>query len=179
MTKKKKRVSKASPGADSVSPNRPRTNPQERLLSRFYESIVLLYILGRTRGDPVQAAIPPLTSIGHLPLLDLRRIFLETLAYVCDYDKGGETVTAIGLQSTPQKHIFWVAANAGSRTKIITFLRSLLTQITHASAAPDAANLTIELSSQYIDFATPRIKKYRSHLNPLLRRCSSYRTETK
>ena len=176
---KRKKGSSASLRTNSISPNHPRLNPQERRLNRFYEPLVLLYTLGRTRGEHVRAVIPPRDHIAHLPLIDLRRIFLNNLAYMCDYDKGGETVTAIGLQSTPQKHIFWVASNAGSKTKIITFLRSLLTQIIHASAAPDAAKLVIELASQCITFATPRIKKYRSHLNPLLRRCISYLTETK
>lgn len=176
---KRKRGSSASSTTASVSPNRPRLNPQERLLNRFYEPLVLLYTLGRTRGEHVRAMMSSHDHIAHLPLLDLRRTFLNDLAYMCDYDKGGETVTAIGLQSTPQKHIFWVASNAGSKTKTITFLRSLLRQIMHASAAPDAAKFVPELALQCIAFATPRIKKYRSHLKPLLRRCVSYLTETK
>jgi hypothetical protein len=165
---KPKRGSKASPRADSVLPNHPRTNPQERLLGRFYEPLVLLYTLGPTRGDHVPTAVPLRDNIAHLPLLDLRRMFLSDLAYICDYDKGGETVTVIGLQSTPQKHIFWVASNVGSKMKTIKFLRSLLTQIVHISATPDTANHAAELASQCVAFATPRIRKYLSHLKPLL-----------
>jgi hypothetical protein len=126
----------------------------------------------------VRAAVPLRENIAHLPLLDLGRMFLSDLAYMCDYDKGGETVTAIGLQSTPQKHIFWVASNVGSKTKTIDFLPSLLTQIVHISATPDTANHA-ELASQCVAFATPRIRKYLSHLKPLLQRSISYLTETK
>jgi hypothetical protein len=176
---KPKRGSKASPRADSVLPNHPRTNPQERLLGRFYEPLVLLYTLGPTRGDHVRTAVPLRDNIPHLPLLDLRRMFLSDLAYICDYNKGGETVTVIGLQSTPQKHIFWVASNVGSKTKTIKFLRSLLTQIVHILATPDTANHAAELASQCVAFATPRIRKYLSHLKPLLQRSISYLTETK
>jgi hypothetical protein len=165
--------------SDSVSPNRPRLDPQQRLLSRFYEPLVLLYTLGRTRGERPRAVMPPQDHFAYLPLTDLRRAFLNDLAYMCDYDKGGETVTAIGVQSTPQKHIFWVASNAGSKTKIIDFLRSLLTQLMDVSAAPDVAKLAAELALQCITFATPRIKKYRSHLKPLLRRCITHLSETK
>lgn len=176
---KPKRGSKASTRTDSVSPNRPRILPQERLLSRFYEPLVLLYTLGRTRADHVRAVMPSQKDIAHLPLVDIRRMFLSDLAYMCDYDKGGETVTAIGLQSTPQRHIFWIASNVGSKTKTIDFIRSILAQIVHVSAASNATQLATELASQCIAFATPRIKKYRSLLKPLLRRCTSYLAETK
>jgi hypothetical protein len=96
---------------------------------------------------------------------------------MCGYDKGGETVTAIGLQSTPQRHIFWVASNVGSKTKTIEFVRSILAQIVDASTASKATQLAAELASQCIAFAAPRIKAYRSLLKPLLRRCTSYLAE--
>ncbi|EMD66388.1 hypothetical protein COCSADRAFT_169339 [Bipolaris sorokiniana ND90Pr] len=160
--------------ANDQSPNRPRIIPQERLLSRFYEPLVLLYTLGRTRGDHVRAATPSQKDIAHLPLLDIRRMFLNDLAYMCDYDKGGETVTAIGLQSTPQKHIFWVASNTGSKAKTIEFVRSILAQIIHISAASKASQPATELASQCIAFSTLRIKKYRNLLKPLLRKCTLY-----
>ncbi|KAH9879750.1 hypothetical protein J1614_001773 [Plenodomus biglobosus] len=179
---KQKRGSKSNSNSrsDSTSPNRPRLDPQIRLLSRFYEPLVLLYTLGNTRGERACAEKLPQDHLAYLPLTDLRRTFLTDLAYMCDYDKGGETVTAIGVQSTPQKHIFWVASNAGLNTKIINFLRSLLTQVMRVSAAAalDIANLTEELALLCIDFATPRVKKYRSLLKPVLRRCISYLIET-
>ncbi|RYO03997.1 hypothetical protein AA0121_g12909 [Alternaria tenuissima] len=163
----------------SVSPKRPRTNSQERLLSRFFEPLVLLYTLGPTRRDHVHFATPSQESIARLPLLDLRRIFLSELAYMCDYDKGGETVTAIGLQSTPQKHIFWIASNAGPKTKMIEFLRLLLTQVVDASTSLDTADHAARLALQCIAFAIPRIRKYRSHLEPLLQKSVSYLARTK
>jgi hypothetical protein len=131
------------------------------------------------KGDHVRAAVPLQDNIAHLPLLDLGRMFLSDLVYMCDYNKGGETMTAIGLQSTPQKHIFWVMSNVGSKTKTIDFLRSLLTQIVHILATPDTANHAAELASQCVAFATPRIRKYLSHLKPSLQRSISYLTETK
>ncbi|KAH8622021.1 hypothetical protein IG631_23416 [Alternaria alternata] len=176
---KRKRVSEKRPMTASVSPKRPRTNSQERLLSRFFEPLVLLYTLGPTRRDHVHFATPSRESIARLPLLDLRRIFLSELAYMCDYDKGGETVTAIGLQSTPQKHIFWIASNAGPKTKMIEFLRLLLTQVVDASTSLDTADHAARLALQCIAFATPRIRKYRSHLESLLRKSVSYLARTK
>jgi hypothetical protein len=45
---------------------------------------------------------------------------------MCDYDKGGDTVTAIGLELTPQRFIFWVASNSCLKGKIVSFLELLL-----------------------------------------------------
>ncbi|OAL42582.1 hypothetical protein IQ07DRAFT_669315 [Pyrenochaeta sp. DS3sAY3a] len=177
MAKRKRRTNAdPRPELNSVSPNKPRLDPQERLLCRFYEPLVLLYTLGSTREERMCAAMPSRDYLAHLPLKDLRRIFLSELAYVCDYDKGGETVAALGLQTTPQGHIFWVASNTGSGTKVIPFLNSLLTKLTHISTASNTADVLEEVVSQCIRFATPRIKKYRSHLVPQLRRCTSHLT---
>lgn len=175
MPKRKKRASVSSSSeAKSVPPNRPRLDPQERLLSRFHEPLVLLYTLGRTRGERTSVAMPAREHLAHLPLDDIRRMFLNELAYVCDYDKGGETVTALGLQHTPQGYIFWLASNAGLKTKVIEFLDSLLNRVLHTGAATDVPQLVAEVASECITFAGSRIKKYKSHLRPLLRRCTSH-----
>lgn len=127
----------------------------------------------------MRPVMPSQKEIAHLPLLDIRRMLLSDLAYICDYDKGGETVTAIGLQATPQRRIFWIASYVGSKTKIIDFFRSILTQIVHVSAASRATQLATELALQCIAFATPRIRKCRGLLKPLLRKCTTYLAETK
>ena len=85
----------------------------------------------------MQAVMSLQDHITHLLLLDLRKTFLNDLEYMCYYDKGGKTVTAFRLQSTSQKHISRVVSSEGSKAKIITFLRSLLTQIIHALVALD------------------------------------------
>jgi hypothetical protein len=102
----------------------------------------------------VQAVMSPQDHITHLLLLDLWKTFLNDLAYMCDHNKGGKTVTAIRLQSASQKHISRVVSNKSSKAKIITFLRSLLTQIIHASVALDTAKFVTELASQCIAFST-------------------------
>ena len=40
-------------------------------------------------------------ATDHLPLRELRRAFLDQLAYVCDHVKDGDTVTAIALEALP------------------------------------------------------------------------------
>jgi hypothetical protein len=178
MAKRKRR-----PNTDSaldttpVLPKQPRLDTQARLLSRFYEPLVLLYTLRRTRGDRPCDTMPPREDLAHLPLKDLRRIFLGELAYMCDYDKGGETVTALGWEFTPEKYIFWVGSNAGAKTKTIDFLVSLLTKIMHTSTTSSLVEIKAEVASFCIGFATMRLRKYRSHLRPLLRRCISHLAE--
>jgi hypothetical protein len=91
---------------NDVSPKEPCLDPQTRRLSRFYKPLVLLYTLERTRGERTCPTMPPCEDLAHLPLTDLRRMFLDALAYMCDYDEGGESVTALGLEFTPERCIF-------------------------------------------------------------------------
>ena len=106
MTKRKRKPNASSlPNPNSLSPNPPRLDPQQRQLSRFHEPLVLLFTLGRTRGERT-CGVSAREDLAHLPIQDVRRTFLSDLAYMCDYDKGGKTVTAIGLQYTPRGHIF-------------------------------------------------------------------------
>lgn len=83
-----------------------RVAEREELLRRFYQPLVLLCTLGQTRGDPDCASLFQ-DDIADRSLQDVRRTFLTNLAYMCDYDKGGNTVTAIGLEETPQTTAFW------------------------------------------------------------------------
>ncbi|KAF2807533.1 uncharacterized protein BDZ99DRAFT_489804 [Mytilinidion resinicola] len=151
-----------------------------RQLSRFYEPLVLLHTLGSTRGEHTCAELSTRENVSQLPLKDLRRMFLSELAYTCDYDKGGDTVTAIGLNSTPQNYVFWVASNSCPRRKIVPFLESLLTNLRDISITATLVTLegVNDIAAQCIRFATPRIKKYRSHLSPLLRKCHAYLAQT-
>jgi hypothetical protein len=178
MAKKKKARQNSlntafSEGQNSRPCKMPRLDPFERRLRRFYEPLVLLYTLGSTRGEHTYATLSMEQGLSQLPLEDVRRRFLNELAYMCDYDKGGDTVTAIGLESTPQSYVFWVASNSGPERKIVPFLKTLLLAIKRASATPE------EIAVQCISFAAARIKKYMSHLKPLLRRCLGWlgRTE--
>ena len=58
------------------------------------------------------------------------------------------------------------------------FLHSLFTQIMHVSATPNTAEFIAHLAYRCVNFAAPRIKKYRSHLRPLIRRCTAYLIKT-
>ncbi|KAF2788268.1 hypothetical protein K505DRAFT_394981, partial [Melanomma pulvis-pyrius CBS 109.77] len=84
---------------------RPRLDPHECQLSRFFRPLFLLYALGRTRREHTQEMTCNGTGILRLSRKHLIRKLLCDLADMCDYDKGGDTVTAIGLESRPHAHL--------------------------------------------------------------------------
>jgi hypothetical protein len=161
---------------NSISKSIPRTNQSDRQLRRFYEPLILLYTLGSTRGVNTPAVYLNQEDITHMPVQDVRRRFLGELAYACDYDKGGDTVTAIGLEATPQHHIYWLASNSRQEKKIVPFLQSLLTKMRDVSTVttPVTPEIINDVAAQCIDFSTPRIKKYKSHLSAELRKCQIF-----
>jgi hypothetical protein len=138
----------------------------EKLKHRFYEPLVLLFTLGSTRGDPAPDDV--VTEITSLSSRDARRKFLTALAYACDYDKGGDTVTAIGLEHIPEVNVFWVASNNNPTHEIVPFLRKLLTKL--ACNAMDEEALEEDISRICIEFATPRIKKYQKLICQIMKK---------
>jgi hypothetical protein len=69
-----------------------------KLLRRFYEPLVLS-VLNPVRGIRFSNNDYRLDD----SLDELRRSFINGLATICDSHKGGDTVTAAALQSTPQQ----------------------------------------------------------------------------
>ncbi|OAG13191.1 uncharacterized protein CC84DRAFT_185325 [Paraphaeosphaeria sporulosa] len=173
VKEKKRRKESLAANLPMSSSKRPRFDKRGRQLSRFYEPLVLLYTLGRTRGEHMRDILCDGTNISNLPHKYLIRRFLCSLAYVCDYDKGGDTVTAIGLESRPHGYIFWIASNSNQTTKTVPFLMWLLGHMYQVSIEATAIvpEQVDDLGAKCIDFAVPRIKAYRNHLKPVLRRC--------
>lgn len=164
---------KSSPTEDLHSPKLPLFGRRERQIRRFYEPLVLLETLGTTRGERT-TPISNQEDLSLLAIKDLRRRFLTELAYVCDYDKGGDTVTAIGLEATPQGYVFWVAANTCPVKKVIPFLRSLLLDLKGIAANSSELETHIsDLAKTCIEFARLRIKKYLQLIRKLIRECSA------
>ena len=91
---------------------------------QFYESQLLLYVLEKVRGEHKKRQ----NYHGELDQdeTELRRSFVDKLAYICDFKKGGSTVAALALRKTYQGVIFWLAANETIKPKVIDFLRRVL-----------------------------------------------------
>lgn len=62
------------------------------------------------------------TETLHTQLRELRRTFLDQLAYVCHNIMGGDTDTAIALEAQPLGVTFWAASNNNVPARMISFL---------------------------------------------------------
>ena len=142
-------------------------------MKRFYEPLVLQDALGRTRGDHIPRS--PLDDSDE-PYSDewrLRRQFIESLAFICDYKKGGTTVTAVALEETPAATVFWVVSNDGVTTEVTTFLEDMLRDLAHVNEV-DATSLkeTEEnIFTRIVDFGKERVQAYGQFLQKPLEKC--------
>ncbi|CAG8197848.1 unnamed protein product [Penicillium salamii] len=158
-------------GSLEIDPNRvgrPRFDPYQRLLGRFYEQLFLLHALGQTRGS-------------HTPLsfdVDVRqaksRRFLQNLCYICDFRKGGSTCTAIGLEELDTYYNFCVASNRET-DKIVAFLHTALDTlraITHPVGTGHVYSES-QFATRCIKFASERVDEEKRCLRRYAKDCLS------
>ena len=134
-----------------------------KLLRRFYEPLVLLAVLDPTRG----AERPDLvTDRGIDGQQKLWRNFLDQICWVCDSEKGGDTVTAVACQKTEENPLFWVAANSKSRKKARDHLSWMLSRLSTLYTADCVPIILLEntMLTQCIIFSSSRIKTYTTWL---------------
>ncbi|KAF5877468.1 uncharacterized protein Bfra_001835 [Botrytis fragariae] len=121
-----------------------------KLLKRFYEALILLTVFGSNRGSRILEEETPTDSfdddildidmktsaldvnkkqeMDEMSRTKLRRSFTRHLAYLCDYEKGGDSTTAIALQQMDTGRIIYhVAWNKCSRPERgVEFLEKVL-----------------------------------------------------
>lgn len=78
------------------------------LLARFYEVLVLLRILDQVQGDKIARTMPPDDGLHPLETIEIRRRVLYHLCVICDFRKGGFTVTALAMENVPSGPKFWL-----------------------------------------------------------------------
>ncbi|KAI0832265.1 hypothetical protein F5Y06DRAFT_188705 [Hypoxylon sp. FL0890] len=154
----------------------PRKDKYSKLLCRFYEPLILLAALGKTRGTHTSS--PQDTSTTQ----SKRRRLLRNLSYLCDCEKGGETTSSIGLEENDQCFIFWVASNATrprARLKIVKFLQRSLEQIeviivSQEQGPRSKEALKEEFIIKCIEFVEPRVKKEIKLLSKAIEKCEKH-----
>jgi hypothetical protein len=123
-------------------------------------------VLGKNRGDRVdEEAFESEDDPSNLGRDKLRRSFLRNLAYLCDYEKGGDRTTAIALEQTPQGIVYWSASNKSpnsrscgkDRTK--TFLERVLSVLQNVTPG-DTTRIESELFADSLAFSSSRIAMY-------------------
>ncbi|KAL8408964.1 hypothetical protein RB594_007420, partial [Gaeumannomyces avenae] len=151
----------------------PRLDKYARLLHRFFEPLVLLHTLGKTRGIHSPASVEE----GSIEFE--WKTFLDDLSYVCDYDKGGHTTTAIAIEAGRDRYVFWFALNKSS-ARVHTFLESILATITESIQPVNAQNqetrdeLMANLKRRCFEHARHRIKKEVNMLRTHIKRCTGF-----
>jgi len=171
-----KRKNKKNPNSPNVSispTHRPR-KPADKLMMRFYEPLVLQHVLGPTRGDRIQCE--PLDSLDESELdnCNLRRLFLNNLAYICDFKRGGATVTAIALEQRPVGVVFWVVANGNVDDNVVKALEEVLKGLAGLDGTTgDKQVATVEERTFRCaaELGMPRVKSYWQSTQELLRKC--------
>ena len=145
---------------------RPRFDKYHKLLSRLYEPLVLLRSLGQTQVDYK----PKPRDLNQAQLA--YRTFLRNLAYICDFDKGGDTCTAIGLQESGTRYSFWIASNENSG-KITGFLRDALELLRNVNdlSETELPQKKAEFVNFCVVFAKRRITKEKSCLIKAVKTC--------
>ncbi|KAI1661202.1 hypothetical protein F4813DRAFT_346782 [Daldinia decipiens] len=148
-------------------------DPYSRLLRRFYEPLILLRVLGQTRGTHTLVSQDDKSQSRQFR----RRRLLRNLSYLCDYEKGGDTTSSIALEDTDQCYIFWIASNtarAGNRN--LGFLKASLEQIRHIIVLKEEQRspLEVRFTRAWVNFAERRVKKEVKLLSRAINECKRY-----
>ncbi|ETS75099.1 hypothetical protein PFICI_13583 [Pestalotiopsis fici W106-1] len=149
----------------------PRFDDYQRLLGRFYEPLLLLLALGKTRGE--HSPSPPDESSRQ----SIRRRFFNNIAYLCDFTKGGDSTSAIGIEERDDCYNFWVASNQPS-SKIRDFVDDILNDVRKLGYEQSLRRGDEQRFTYYcIDFARQRISKEAKMLSNAFKGCIKYLEE--
>jgi hypothetical protein len=148
-----------------------------KLMKRFYEPLVLQYVLDPTRGSHIR--LEPLGSPDESEADDckLRRSFVDTLAYICDFQRGGATVTAIALEMRSEGVVFWVAANEDVKQEVVLSLEEILRNLACQAGLDGVVDeestprVTESTFRGVVELGMPRMEAYWQLIQGPLERC--------
>jgi hypothetical protein len=124
------------------------------LLACFYEVLFLSRILGQTRGSHTRQ--PHIANAA----AEARRKFLQNLCFICDFKKGGDSCTPIGLEECTGKYQFWVSSNKKTAEIVIFLNKALeLLRVISLLRGPKSGTRESEFIEVCTGFAKTRIKE--------------------
>ena len=139
-------------------------------MHRFYEPLVLLYVLDRTQGDRLTRTIAD-NSMEEAPVREVRRRFLDALSYICDFEKGGDTMTAIFVATEPLTYYF--AQNKTPNQDAVGFLRGILNRLAlyYNQNDEQQGRAAKEILEKAVSASKKRLSTYRRSLRVSLSKC--------
>ena len=157
-----------------MAKGKPRLDKYERLISRLYEALIVLFLEQKVQGLHI------VSSHGDASLTASRRRLTKNLAFIYDSNKGGETTTSIAVQDCETCFRFWVATNlkhdhiAGQPSpKGVEFLRTILLRLKNSSSLSELQRKEEEdlLAQTCASFARSRLKKEGRILSNAVKAC--------
>ncbi|TAQ83335.1 hypothetical protein B7494_g8342 [Chlorociboria aeruginascens] len=136
-----------------------------KLRKRFYEALILLAVFGKNRGDrTAEEGFESGPDPSELDNDKLRRSFIRHLAYLCDYETGGDSCSAIALQQTPVGIVYWLASNKSRGVDhVVPFLGDILCRL--GTARQETIHqLEAEIFEKSVGFSSARILRYSNNL---------------
>lgn len=155
------------------------TLPEDNKSRRFYKLLLVLVVLQTRVGTQTTATLSSPEPKDDPSLLDcetLRREFIRHLAYLCNYDTGGDRVTAIALEGTFSGPItFWFASNISPQSgrngepaevdRMREFLQETLDMLYAMKPSDDSRSLTkVQLFAKSVEYSEKKIVNYISEL---------------
>jgi hypothetical protein len=138
---------------------KPRLDSTKRLLHRFYEPLVLLSILEPTRGDREPHFASGFDTVESYHLWHK---FLDQISWLCDYESGGKTVSAIAVQATPQGPTYWLSTNSDPTTKALPHLEWVLRRLANLRelSSDQLGIVEDEIVASSITHSSDKVKTY-------------------
>lgn len=107
------------------------------------------------------------------------RTYLDKLCYLCDFESGGKTVTALLVQAAAERSVLWLATNCSkhhTRVRMAGHLSFILMQLSHLHATVD--DLAEVVCRQSIDLSEDKVEDYRGKLEREVKRIEAERSTT-
>jgi hypothetical protein len=133
--------------------------------SKLYPRLALFEGLSDCKDKPVLRDQTTDTTCN------LRRDFLDSFAYLCDFRKGGSTVTASALEETSGKVYLWLAANEGISPAVLMYAKRLLRNLKRVTSE-NWSTKEHKILKLAIEKSEPRLVFYRSEVKKYTARCS-------
>ncbi|KAK5173721.1 uncharacterized protein LTR77_002402 [Saxophila tyrrhenica] len=136
--------------------NMHRSDPVERLRHRFYEPLLFLWMLNPARGPTFVQ--PTINQPSH-DFFSQWREFLDCLSWMCDFNHGGKTVSAVAGERTVDGTRFWLASKHESA---LPHLRDILEklQLMRMSNPNEMVATARAISESSIALSGDKIKNY-------------------